>query len=404
MATTLTVSEIVLDVLRAFKTRMPALKRMSKDFRTEHLKLNQTYIAKIAGMPSVAAYDADQGGYRNGATDARTLLTDVPVVVDNHKHASLSFAHLDSIKDNAQLYDQLIGNCGYALAKEVTLDVLGKFNSRNISQQTIATVANSDYDVIDAIRNAMNLKETAGINRTGIVHTDVASVLGLDSRVISGDYRGDMAAMDSPYRTFRNIAGFDEIVEFPLLPGNSPAAVTLTGIEADDNIVTTATAHGLIVGDRVTFPTLTGGTGLTAATVAYHVVSVPSTTTLTVSATAGGSAVDVTVDATAGTIRRLENLTGAFFEPEAITILAGIPENFDTFAHEVLGAPKPYKDWTVTDPETGLTMVAIAEIVGGTLTGYLHFVLVWGSSVGKQAGATAAGSLTDYYGHRLVSL
>lgn len=68
-------------------------------------------------------------------------------------------------------------------------------------------------------------------------------------------------------------------------------------VEADDNVVT-STAHGLAVDDVVRFTSLTGGTGLAVAT-NYWVISVPTANTFTISATKGGSAVDVTVDATA---------------------------------------------------------------------------------------------------------
>ena len=317
MAVTLTVEELMLDVIDAFKHRMPALQRMGTDFRPTGLKLDQTYKARIVGVPGVSDYDENNGGYQNQATDARSLLTDVPITVDNHKKVSLSWSHLDSIKDQIQQYQQVVGNAGYALAKHVTLDIAAKITAANLSEVSTHAVADSDYDVINAIRNAMNLKAADADQRFGIVNTDVASVLGLDDRVISGDYRGDMANADRTYRVFKNIAGFSEIFEFPLLPDNG------------------------------------------------------------------------------------QNLTGIFFEPRALAVLAGIPDDFDTFAVDVLGAPKPYKDFTVTDPDTGLTMVGIAEIQGGTLKGFLHLTLVWGTAVGKQGGA--AGDLTDYAGHRLVS-
>lgn len=399
MSATFTVEELTLDVIDALKGRLPNLSRMGKDFRAERLKLNQTYKAKIAGVPPVDDYDPVTG-YRNGATDARTLLTDLPIVVDQHKHASLSWAHLDSIKDNEQQYQRVVGNAGYALAKHVVLDILAKVNARNLSQQTIKATASVDYEVINGIRDEMNLRETSGMNRSAIVSTGVASELGLDTRIGSGDFRGEQGTIDRPYRVFRNLAGFEEVTEFPLMPTNNGAPRDITGIVAATEVITTDGAHGLVVGDRVTFPTLTGGAGLADDGTVYLVATVPSTTTLTVSNLAG-AAIDVTTDATDGSIVRAENLTGVFFEPEALSILAGIPENFDTFAVEVLGAPKPYREWTVTDPDSGLTMVAIAEVEGGTLKGHLHFTLVWGSAVGKQGGS--AGALTDYYGHRLVS-
>lgn len=67
------------------------------------------------------------------------------------------------------------------------------------------------------------------------------------------------------------------------------------------DVLTTGAAHGLIVGDRI-YVTNSGGalpTGMAASTI-YYVKTVPTTTTLTVSATSGGATLDITA-AGAGT-------------------------------------------------------------------------------------------------------
>lgn len=71
--------------------------------------------------------------------------------------------------------------------------------------------------------------------------------------------------------------------------------------EADDDVVTTNTAHGLSPGWLFKFPTLTGGTPL-AINTQYYVKTTPAATTLTLSTTPGGTTVNITVDATAGTL------------------------------------------------------------------------------------------------------
>ena len=45
---TLTSAEILMDVMEAFKKRLPALNRMGTDFRAQSLKLNNSYTAYIA--------------------------------------------------------------------------------------------------------------------------------------------------------------------------------------------------------------------------------------------------------------------------------------------------------------------------------------------------------------------
>lgn len=88
-------------------------------------------------------------------------------------------------------------------------------------------------------------------------------------------------------------------------------------IEADDETVTTDRVHGLTVGEKVEFVQLAGGTGLTGRALGatghptrYFVRTVPTSKTLTVSATLGGGAVNVTADATRGFIRRYVRAPG----------------------------------------------------------------------------------------------
>lgn len=399
MSATLTAEEILTDVLDAFKSNVPGLKRMSTDFRADSLKLNKQYDAHIALLPEVSEYDANNGGYQNDAQNVRDLLVDVPVTVDQHPKVSVQAKHLESIQDDKQEYGKVIGNMGFSLAKNFTNTVLAKFNSRNLSQSSVYTTGNSDYDALEAIQTKMNKVDAGVLDRVGIVNSDVASAIGLDNRILSGDFRGEMQGA-SALRNWKNIAGFSEVQEWSGLPTNNGAAIAVT-IEADDDVVTTASAHSLLVGDRVVFDGLTGGAGLTDGTI-YYVVSVPSVSTLTVSATAGGSAVNVSTDYSAGTIARVENLTGAFFEPRAVSILSGIPDDFDQAAQR-FGAPATYGVTVVTDPDTGLTFAMIAESKQGTLDGFLHITHVYGASVGKQASTAETGSITDYAGHRLIS-
>ena len=71
---------------------------------------------------------------------------------------------------------------------------------------------------------------------------------------------------------------------------------TFVGSASTDTI-TTAAAHGLLVGDRVRLVAGTGAlpTGLAAAT-DYYVKTVPTTTTLTLAATRNGALIDITAD------------------------------------------------------------------------------------------------------------
>lgn len=86
--------------------------------------------------------------------------------------------------------------------------------------------------------------------------------------------------------------------------GDLGAAVTLATSAAADDIIDTATAHGYAAGDAVVFTSLTGGTGLTVGRRYYVIAANLAAQTFQVSATPGGSAVNFSADATAGTVRK----------------------------------------------------------------------------------------------------
>jgi len=75
-------------------------------------------------------------------------------------------------------------------------------------------------------------------------------------------------------------------------------------VEADDDTFTSA-AHGFADNTPVIIPTLTGGTGLTALTQVYFVRDAAADT-FKVALSPGGTAVNVSADATAVTVRRAD--------------------------------------------------------------------------------------------------
>lgn len=82
------------------------------------------------------------------------------------------------------------------------------------------------------------------------------------------------------------------------------AAKLATGVHATD--VITVTAHGWSNGQKVFFPLLTGGAGLSTFRV-YHVRDA-STNTLKLAATAGGAAIDFTTNITTGVLGSLTKI------------------------------------------------------------------------------------------------
>lgn len=81
---------------------------------------------------------------------------------------------------------------------------------------------------------------------------------------------------------------------------DATSTVTGTTGDASTNLLT-KTAHGLVAGDRITFSSLTGGTGLLTGTAYYVISSGLTSSTFKVSLTSGGAEVNFTTDLTAST-------------------------------------------------------------------------------------------------------
>ncbi len=118
----------------------------------------------------------------------------------------------------------------------------------------------------------------------------------VEHRTIFDAWLGTAAVTDEGY--------FDSNGVWTPSEGDLGAAVTLANPSAAaDDILDTTTAHGFVAGDAVVFPTLTGGTGLTAGQVYYVIAANLAANTFQVSATPGGAAVDFSTNITAGTVR-----------------------------------------------------------------------------------------------------
>jgi hypothetical protein len=317
MALTLSTTKILELVMDAFKVRVPMLiNAFATDFSDEKAKLNQTVNARIAGLPTVQNYDATTG-YKNGATDGKTLLTDVPVTIDQHKHVpiKLDFLDMESTVQQIKLLDESTMNCGFVLAKSIVDYCLGLCKAANFSEKTTLSAANSDKDMLETVRKAMNAKGAMTNGRFGIVNSDVFSALDGDSRISSKDYQGQQMGEEA-LGYLKGLQGFSNIWEYPDMPDNS------------------------------------------------------------------------------------ENQTAFFGTKESIVLATRIPSSPEEVA-KAAGIPQIASFETMTDEDTGLTLLGIKWVEQGTFDVYFTVSVMYGAVAGKQGGS--AGDLTDYAGHRLVT-
>lgn len=403
-ALTLSVSEILDDLVQAFTTEFPILTKMGLDLRPTELKLNKPAIAHITTLPTASTFSAGSGGYGNGAQSARALLTDVSVTPDTHPTCPLYWEHLNNISDSKAKYSEAISLTGYVLVKGVIDSILAGVTTRNFSKELVIAQADFDYDALVAITTQANTQKMMPNGRVLIVSSGIAGVLDADARITSKDYSGQQTG-GKGIRTFRNVGGFELIQEYPDMPTNNATALTgVTGANAGD--LMTKASHGLVTGDPVTFVSGTSFTGLTAGTKYFAIRASADTfqVATTYANAVAGTAVALGADGTSGVFQLTENLHAFAFDKRAIAVLAGVPDSFDAQLQAQLNIPQTMSFIPYTHAESGMTMAGVSwQEVG---TGKLLFTptFVWGKGLGRQgAAASTANVLTDYAGLRIVS-
>jgi hypothetical protein len=381
---TLTPTILLTNTLRKLFVKVPALSFFSSEFTTERVKLNQPVIGKIRVRPVASEFAPNAGGYEAGAQEGATLLRDVNFVMDKHIHVTISMSHLNALQNSIQKMEEHMEDSASVIGATIARYFLSKIRFAAFPHATALSVANSDKDALNAVRKAMNLRGVHS-SRFGLVNSDVAEVLTSDTR-IADRFDNRSADVDSnPYLTLRGISGFSEIREDPGLESGNTTAVAVTG-EADDEVFTTAAAHGFVVGDRVYLTVTTGGAGLTTGY--YFVKTRPLATTFTLSSTVGGATAAFTTDLTTATVRRGEEITGFFATREAIAIKTALPADSLEIARS-LGIPTPVSDEIITDPDSGLSMIAYMWFKTGTMEAYVTLACLFGAVAGADCDTEA---------------
>jgi hypothetical protein len=309
---TLNVNEILQDTLDAFKASVPMLGAFSTDFSTGTAVKDTQIIAHISSLPTASTYD-NTTGFLNGVQEADALIADVPVTLNQLKHVPIRVKYITQIASKKDLYREQIRNYAYVLGKDMVDYCLGLVTPANITHGKAEPIANTTLDTLESVRSALTTQKASSMGRFGVVNTSFAGALQADTRIASGDYYGQLNGTTG-YRTFKNIAGFENVYEYPDLPA--------TG-----------------------------------------------------------------------------NLSGFFGERRAIVVASRLPE-VNSMANQ-LGIPSIANFYTVTDPETGLSLLGIAWQQPGTFDVIVTAALLYGASVGAQGGA--ADSITDKAGYRVYT-
>jgi hypothetical protein len=315
----LQLTKVMTSSMRALKRKLMPLLKLSTVYRDIPLQGNGKMALPFYPLTSTGTSStrAAAGSRKALATGTATEIREI----DNftNKVQALSFTATERARQ--PMFDPVKHGAlkGEALAYDILADIFSVVRAAEYDSETIAAVAASNFDE-DEVADLRKLCVDAhwpDMGRTLVLNPAYGCNLLKQPQIIDASMRGDGG---SGFRdgVIGNILGFDVVETAGLLDRNG---TTLTGLAAEaDTELFTKVAHGLVVGDRILFPALTGGTGITAATTPYFVKTVPSADTFTISATAGGATQGISTDVTDGSVRLYENIQGIAVLPSAILV------------------------------------------------------------------------------------
>lgn len=232
LCVTLSVPEILMDTMDAFKSVLPFFRMVSTDFSSKTAVKGDKITAHVSQLPTVQAYDATNG-FNNSPANSTTLIQDVSVTLSSFNHVPVQIRWLDQLSAKKPLYKEAVRNLAYVLAKKVVDDLLQQItflsgaNTGAFVNKITVPNTNVSLDTMEAIRTQLNSQFAADRGRFGIVSSGFASALQNDDRVKSSLFYAQLNG-DQGYRHFRNISGFSDVVEYPAFPATTGSAGTTT--------------------------------------------------------------------------------------------------------------------------------------------------------------------------------
>lgn len=313
----LQLTEVLDSSMRAIKRKLLPLLAFSTVFKDVQLKGDDVFAVPYYPLAPVGSSVTRTANGSRKALASGTTTESRSITSWTNKLQAISFTARERARQpqfNPEKHGQMKGE---ALAYDILGDIFSVVRASRYNSTTIAAVSSGNFDENDVgdLRKIVGNEFWPESGRSLILNPTYGTNLLKQPQIIDASKRGDGG------RSFRDgvigeVLGFDVYESAGLQPNNG-TAFNIIG-EADDDTFTAA-AHPLLNGDRVIFPTLTGGTGLTPATVEYFVRDV-TTNTFKVSATVGGAALNFTSDVTAGTVRKYEDIQGIAVLPSAILV------------------------------------------------------------------------------------
>jgi len=239
-AVTLSVPEILMDVLDAFKLETPELfgpTGFATDFSSKTAVLGDKITSRISHVPVTAAYDPTPGrGFYAGAQSVTSLIEDVPVTLDSLIHVPIKVGWLTQLASKLPRYKEAIRNYGFALAKAVIDTALAKV-STSFSNTILLPPPLANLDSLELVRDQLNSQKAADRGRFGLVNSALAEAIGADDRVRNSLFYGQLNG-EQGFRRWKNLAGCAWVSEYPDIAND---AAPYIGFFGDRRSITVAT-------------------------------------------------------------------------------------------------------------------------------------------------------------------
>jgi hypothetical protein len=199
-------------------SKRPLLKGILTDFSDTGARLNQVVYTRKIGIPSMTNFGA-------GASDSSD--SDLQATLDQFKQVQFAFTpseylatQRDLVKEHSEALAVGLGN---GLVDAVAALITAAFTNKS----TLAS-ASFDYTTLIDHNSKMNAAGVPDVGRFGWVNSDIAQSMRNDEVVMANFNRN----AGNAYAHWTNLEGFEDIWEYPALPGNT---INLTGFFAQRN-------------------------------------------------------------------------------------------------------------------------------------------------------------------------
>jgi|SRR6516162_284218 hypothetical protein len=210
---TLSPTLVVLDTIQFLKKTFPVITQITTNFSDQAVLLNETVISRVVTPPPAHDYVSPAAaGTGYAAQDAATT-TDVPVVINKHKFATLAFSDTEMSSTPRDLPTEQKQALAYSLGRQLLIDLFALVTPTNFTTTyQIVDPKNSNRHTVTAMRQLL-VTNGASINRFGVVNPTVFAALAQDTGVIS-QFNFGSAKPDLSGGTIDGLAGFTQIIEY----------------------------------------------------------------------------------------------------------------------------------------------------------------------------------------------